>query len=133
MKENITIKSKGQVPSSNLSININDISSVAPIVSDSTYSVKVYYADQTATLSRGSEAEILKLFTFDKSPEITIKKLTDYVNSKGIERGGDYDNLTAIIADMKINSNYQYSIFHYIKLLFLSVGKNIKKLFKSPK
>lgn len=62
MKENITIKSKGQVPSSNLSININDISSVAPIVSDSTYSVKVYYADQTATLSRGSEAEILKLY-----------------------------------------------------------------------
>ena len=43
------------------------------------------------------------------------------------------DNLTAIIADMKTNSKYQYSIFHYIKLLFLSVGKNIKKLFKSPK
>ena len=79
------------------------------------------------------EAEILKLFTFDKSPEITIKKLTDYVNSKGIERGGDYDNLTAIIADMKIKSKYQYSVFHYIKLYFLSVGKNIKKMFKLHK
>lgn len=79
------------------------------------------------------ETEMLKLFTFDKSPEITVKKLTDYVNSKGIERGGDYDNLTAIIADMKIKSKYQYSVFHYIKLYFLSVGKNIKKMFKLHK
>lgn len=78
------------------------------------------------------EAEMLKLFTFDKSPEITIKKLTDYVNSKGIERGGDYDNLTAIIADMRINSKYQYSIFHYVKSYAITFGKYIKSFLREP-
>jgi len=61
------------------------------------------------------EAEMLKLFVDKDNPEETIIQLTDYVNSKGIERGGDYDNLTAIIADMKCNSEYQYSWFHYVK------------------
>lgn len=79
------------------------------------------------------EAEIIKLFSFDKSPETTIQKLTDYVNSKGTERGGDYDNLTAIIADMKIKSKYQYGIIHYIKCYFRAIGKYIKKMFKLSK
>lgn len=61
MKENITIKSKGQVASHNLSININDISSVNPIC-DSTHYVSIKYAENTATLTRNSEEEILKLY-----------------------------------------------------------------------
>lgn len=77
------------------------------------------------------EAEILKLFTFDKSPEVTIQKLTEYVNSKGIERGGDYDNLTAIIADMKRKSKYQYGFLHYLKVLGVETGKYLKKMFKN--
>lgn len=76
------------------------------------------------------EAEMLKLFTVDKSPDTTLQKLTEYVNSKGIERGGDYDNLTAIIADMKTKSQYQYSFFHYINKAFISFGRFLKKLFK---
>lgn len=68
------------------------------------------------------EPEILKLFVADKSPEATVIGLTDYVNKKGFEGGNEYDNLTAIIADMKRNSDYQYSIFHHVKKCFSKVG-----------
>lgn len=68
------------------------------------------------------EPEILKLLVADKSPDSTIIGLTDYVNKKGFEGGNEYDNLTAIIADMKRNSDYQYSIFHHIKKCFSKVG-----------
>jgi len=72
------------------------------------------------------EAEMLKLFVDKDNPEDAVKHLTGYVNSKGIERGGDYDNLTAIIADMKCDSEYQYSWFHYPK--FLNIIRHLKNL-----
>ena len=73
------------------------------------------------------EKKMLELFVSTNSPETTIRQLTDYVNSKGIERGCDHDNLTAIIADMKQKSDYQYNTFHYIKVFCISVFKKIKK------
>lgn len=75
------------------------------------------------------EAEMLKLFVDKDNPEETITQLTEYVNSKGIDRGGDYDNLTAIIADMKCDSEYQYSWFHHLKCGTARLWKSFKSLF----
>ncbi len=77
------------------------------------------------------ESKMLELFTSSKSPDTTIHELTYYVNSKGIERGCDHDNLTAIIADMKCNSEYQYSFLHYVRIFCVSLWKRIKKVFKN--
>ena len=63
MKEsNITVTPVGQETRYNISININDISGINPTYYNPDYVIEIYYADQTATLSRDSEAEILKLY-----------------------------------------------------------------------
>ena len=77
--------------------------------------------------------KMLELFVSTDSPETTICQLTNYVNSKGIERGCDHDNLTVIIADMKQKSVYQYNLFDYIKFFFRSLSKIIKRVFKKNK
>ena len=62
MKENnLIVKAKGQIADSNLSININDISSVNPIC-DTTHYVSIKYAENAAKLTRKTEAEVLKLY-----------------------------------------------------------------------
>lgn len=76
------------------------------------------------------EKDMLKLFCEKENPEKTIQHLTEYVNTKGIERGGDYDNLTAIIADMKCDSEYQYSCFHQLKCTIAGFWKCIRSLFR---
>lgn len=72
------------------------------------------------------EPEMLKLFNTHKSAEEEVVFLTDTVNNHGKEHGNCHDNLTAIIADMKINSTYQYSIWHDFK-------KKMTNLFKRKK
>lgn len=79
------------------------------------------------------ETEMLKLFIDKDNPEEALVQLTEYVNTKGIERGGDYDNLTAIIADMKCDSEYQYSWFHYLKRGIGRLWKSITSLGKRNK
>ncbi len=76
------------------------------------------------------EKDMLKLFNDKENPEAAIQHLTEYVNSKGIERGGDYDNLTAIIADMKCDSEYQYSYFHQLKSGIVRFCKSVRALFR---
>ena len=76
------------------------------------------------------EKKMLELFVSTNSPETTIRKLTEYVNSKGIERGCDHDNLTAIIADMKQKSDYQYNFYDHIKFFFISMCKKAKRIFR---
>lgn len=60
------------------------------------------------------EPEMLKHFNkhVDTSEEIVY--LTDLVNKHGVEHGNHHDNLTAIIADMKMNSKYQQSFWDKI-------------------
>ena len=79
------------------------------------------------------EKKMLELFVSTTSPETTIRQLTEYVNSKGIERGCDHDNLTAIIADMNQRSEYQYNFFDYIKFFCISICKKAKRVFRKNK
>lgn len=70
------------------------------------------------------EPEMLKLFSAHKSAMEEVISLTDIVNKHGIDNGNNHDNLTAIIADMKVSSKYQYSLWHNIKL---GVGNMLKR------
>lgn len=72
------------------------------------------------------EPEMLKLFNTHKSAEEEVMFLTDTVNNHGKEHGNCHDNLTAIIADMKMNSTYQYSAWHDIKKKINSFFKRLK-------
>lgn len=63
MKEsNITVTPVGQETRYNISININDISGINPTYYNPDYVIEIYYAKQTATLTRNSEEEILNLY-----------------------------------------------------------------------
>lgn len=59
-----------------------------------------------------SEQDMLKLFIKKAPTQEVVENITKNVNNKGIERGCEHDNLTIIMADMKKNSDFQYSIFH---------------------
>lgn len=59
-----------------------------------------------------AEPDMLKLFVSKGSTQEVVNNITKVVNNKGIERGCEHDNLTIIMADMKENSDFQYSIFH---------------------
>lgn len=59
-----------------------------------------------------AEPDMLRLFVSKDSTQEVVKNITKVVNNKGIERGGEHDNLTIIMADMKENSEFQYNIFH---------------------
>lgn len=72
------------------------------------------------------EQEMLKLFNTHKATEEEVLFLTDTVNNHGAKNGSSHDNLTAIVADMKIDSTYQYSIWHDFK-------KKMTNLFKRKK
>lgn len=61
------------------------------------------------------EPEVIKMFNADKRPDETLRMLTERVNAIGRGRGGDHDNLTAIIVDVKKDSEYQYSCWRILK------------------
>lgn len=64
------------------------------------------------------ETELIKIFCMDDTAENVGKILTERIDALGREAGGNYDNLTAIIVDMKEDSKYQPSIFCRIKSIF---------------
>lgn len=55
------------------------------------------------------EPEILKLFMAKDTTKEEVEYLTETINAIGEQRGGEHDNLTAIVVDMKQNSTFQYS------------------------
>lgn len=66
------------------------------------------------------EPDMLRLFGEGGTAVEEVQMLTEHVNALGLERGGEHDNLTAIVADMKRNSQYQYSCF---KLVGRALGR----------
>ena len=54
------------------------------------------------------EPEMMKLFLAKSAAKEEVEYLTETVNGIGEQRGGDHDNLTAIVVDMKQKSTYQY-------------------------
>lgn len=71
------------------------------------------------------EPEIIKMFNTDKRPDATLSRLTERVNTIGMQRGGDHDNLTAIIADMKKDSSYQYG---YLKIMMNALSRQLRSM-----
>lgn len=72
------------------------------------------------------EPQILEYFSKEDLPLREVKFLCATVNGIGEGTGGNHDNLTAIVADMSSNSEYQYSIFkplHSAWLKFLKKDK----------
>lgn len=61
------------------------------------------------------EEEVVRLFCAEKRADMALKSLTETVNAIGIGQGGGHDNLTAIIVDMKKDSDFQYSYFRRIR------------------
>ncbi len=76
------------------------------------------------------EPEIIKMFNTDKHADTTLYTLTEKVNNIGMQRGGDHDNLTAIIADIKKDSKYQYSCWKVMKNALSRQLRNIKSQHK---
>lgn len=74
------------------------------------------------------EPEIIKMFNADKRADKTLNLLTEKINTIGIQRGGDHDNLTAIIADMKKNSKYQYG---RLQLMMKALSQRLCKIISS--
>lgn len=64
------------------------------------------------------EAEMLDFFDLEDTPNREVSTLTEIVNAIGIESGGGHDNLTAIVADITADSQYQYKLFRPISNLF---------------
>lgn len=61
------------------------------------------------------ESDIISLFAKDADPSEAVSNLTEAVNAIGLKKGGGHDNLTAIIADVKTDSSYQYGMLDIIK------------------
>lgn len=73
-----------------------------------------------------SEAEILDIFNLEDTPDREVSALTEIVNAIGIGNGGEHDNLTAIVADMNVDSQYKYSLFRPIGNVFKNLlGKRV--------
>ena len=66
------------------------------------------------------EPEMIKLFNECKTAIDEVKVLTETINAYGMEMGGEHDNLTAIVADIKFNSKMQHSCF---KLVGRALGR----------
>lgn len=74
------------------------------------------------------EHVIMKFFDEEKTADAAVCTITERVNYIGYERGGEHDNLTAIVVDMKKDSEYQYSCWHRAKDAMVRQCRNIKKL-----
>lgn len=64
------------------------------------------------------ENEIIRFFNEQQKTDEAVSVLMEKINGLGEQRGGNHDNLTVIIADMKKNSKYQYGWFKRIKRRF---------------
>ncbi|MGE9928992.1 PP2C family protein-serine/threonine phosphatase [Segatella copri] len=73
------------------------------------------------------EPEMMKLFLAKSAAKEEVEYLTETVNGIGEQRGGDHDNLTAIVVDMKKNSTYQYG---YLKLACQAIKRQLSRLNK---
>ena len=76
------------------------------------------------------EAEILKLFMAKDKTKDEVEYLTATINGIGEQRGGEHDNLTAIVVDMKQNSTYQYSCLRKAGLV---IKRQLARIRKSSK
>lgn len=61
------------------------------------------------------ENEMITLFNNNKNTKEEVRDLLSQVDTMGVENGDNHDNLTAIVADVKANSKYQYSWFKKLK------------------
>lgn len=61
------------------------------------------------------ESEIITLFNSNENVKEEVFGLLERVDAIGVENGANHDNLTAIVADVKANSKYQYSWLKKIK------------------
>lgn len=73
------------------------------------------------------EPEMLKLFLAKSIAKEEVEYLTETVNGIGEQRGGDHDNLTAIVVDVKQKSTYQYGCW---KLAGLAIKRQLARLGK---
>ena len=73
------------------------------------------------------EPEMMKLFLAKSAAKEEVEYLTETVNGIGEQRGGDHDNLTAIVVDMKQKSTYQYG---YLKLACQAIKRQLSRLNK---
>ena len=73
------------------------------------------------------EPEMMKLFLAKSAAKEEVEYLTETVNGIGEQRGGDHDNLTAIVVDMKQKSTYQYG---YLKLACQAIKRQLFRLNK---
>lgn len=64
------------------------------------------------------ENEIICFFNEQQKTDEAVSALMEKINGLGEQRGGNHDNLTVIIADMKKNSKYQYGWFKRMKRIF---------------
>ncbi|MEE0669428.1 MULTISPECIES: PP2C family protein-serine/threonine phosphatase [Prevotella] len=71
------------------------------------------------------EPEMIKLFNECKTAIDEVKVLTETINAYGMEIGGEHDNLTAIVADIKCNSKMQHSCF---KLVGRALGRQWQRI-----
>ena len=73
------------------------------------------------------EPEMMKLFLAKNFAKGEVEYLTETINSIGEQCGGDHDNLTAIVVDMKKKSTYQYGC---LKLARQAIERQLARLGK---
>ena len=73
------------------------------------------------------EPEMMKLFLAKSLAKEEVEYLTETVNGIGEQRGGDHDNLTAIVVDVKKKSTYQYGC---LKLAGRAIKRQLARLGK---
>lgn len=73
------------------------------------------------------EPEMMKLFLAKSFAKEEVEYLTETVNGVGEQRGGDHDNLTAIVVDVKQKSTYQYGC---LKLAGRAIKRQLARLGK---
>ena len=79
------------------------------------------------------EPEIIKYFNEKGKAADEVQFLTDTVDEIGWKAGGEHDNLTAIVIDIKQDSKFQYSCLQLTKRALAKRAKIIKKAFKRSK
>jgi len=56
------------------------------------------------------EKDLLEILCSDGTPETIVEKLTSQTEAIGMKNGGNHDNMTIVIAEMKEDSEYQPSL-----------------------
>lgn len=73
------------------------------------------------------EPEMVRLFCTHAAAAENVSALTEHVETAGVKRGGHHDNLTVIMADMKKDSLFQYSLGTRMRNAFDAIGKRVKE------